>query len=61
MHGEQWANPHGVLRLRLHSALCGPVVWFKAFGALAIAPGVAPAALVFLRPLKGVISDLRGA
>jgi hypothetical protein len=35
------------------------LVWFKAFGALAIAPGVALAALVFLRPLKGVMRDLR--
>ena len=35
------------------------LVWFKAFGALAIAPGVALAALVFLRPLKGIMRDLR--
>jgi hypothetical protein len=35
------------------------MVWFKTFGLLALAPAVALAALVFLRPLKGIISDLR--
>ena len=35
------------------------LVLFKPFGLLALAPGVALAALIFVRPLKGLMSDLR--
>jgi len=35
------------------------LVWFQGFGALAIAPGVALAALILLRPLRAVVGDLR--
>jgi hypothetical protein len=35
------------------------MVLFRGFGALAIAPGVALAALILLRPLKAVVGDLR--
>jgi hypothetical protein len=34
------------------------LVLFRGFGTLAIAPGVALAALILLRPLKAIVGDL---